>query len=129
MKGFLAELKKSVEEELDKRLFPIKEGMADLTAQAQATEHKMEKLAESVSSHNPDLQDLREQLRLREETSNRWIPIPVIIQVSGLLESVSIELLTDTHIGVPDPPTSSNRNGPHGLSPVDPQRKPSIPKR
>ncbi|CAH2302257.1 Hypothetical predicted protein [Pelobates cultripes] len=69
MKGFLADFQKSVAEELDKRLTPILEGMADLIARAQATESKMEVLQETVTVHEDELQDLREQLRILEDSN------------------------------------------------------------
>ncbi|CAH2291914.1 Hypothetical predicted protein [Pelobates cultripes] len=72
--------------------------MAELAARAQVTEHKMEEVAEAVSSHDTDLQDLREQLRLLEETnedlSNRTRRNNILVR--GLPESVSTELLLDT---------------------------------
>ncbi|CAH2323282.1 Hypothetical predicted protein [Pelobates cultripes] len=69
MRGFLADFKKSVAEELDKRLCPILEGMADLSARAQATEAKMADTDERIQAHGTEIQYLRDQLRSLEETN------------------------------------------------------------
>ncbi|CAH2310986.1 Hypothetical predicted protein, partial [Pelobates cultripes] len=69
MKGFLADIRKSVAEELDKKLGPIMEGMADLSARTQATETKMAEAMETVQAHGGELQALREQLRSLEESN------------------------------------------------------------
>ncbi|CAH2219428.1 Hypothetical predicted protein [Pelobates cultripes] len=98
MKGFLADIRKSVAEELDKKLGPIMEGMADLSARTQATETKMAEAMETVQAHGGELQALREQLRSLEESNedlnNRSRRNN--IRVRGIPETVSTELLTDT---------------------------------
>ncbi|CAH2295911.1 Hypothetical predicted protein [Pelobates cultripes] len=69
MKGFLADIRKSVAEELEKKLGPIMEGMADLTARTHATKTKMAEALETVQAHGGELQDLREQLRSLEDSN------------------------------------------------------------
>ncbi|CAH2297012.1 Hypothetical predicted protein [Pelobates cultripes] len=98
MRGFMADFKKSVAEELDKRLCPIMEGMADLSARAQATETKMAETVEMVYAHGSELQHLREQLPSLKDTNkdlnNRTRRNNV--RVRGIPESISTDLLTDT---------------------------------
>ncbi|CAH2282744.1 Hypothetical predicted protein [Pelobates cultripes] len=72
--------------------------MADLTAQAQATENKMEEVMETVSTHDTDIQELREQIPILEE-SNKHLNNRTRrnnIQVRELPETVSTELLPDS---------------------------------
>ncbi|CAH2327674.1 Hypothetical predicted protein [Pelobates cultripes] len=98
MQDFLADFKWSVAEELERKLSPIMEAMADLTARTQATETKMEGVQESVHAHTEELQDLRDQLRILEDSNEdlnkrtRWHNI----RVRGLPETVSTDLLPDT---------------------------------
>ncbi|CAH2250291.1 Hypothetical predicted protein [Pelobates cultripes] len=98
MRGFLADFKKSVAEELDKRLCPILEGMADLSARAQATEAKMVDTDERIQAHGTEIQYLRDQLRSLEETNedlnNRTRRNN--IRVRGIPETISTDLLPDT---------------------------------
>ncbi|CAH2312231.1 Hypothetical predicted protein [Pelobates cultripes] len=98
MQGFLADFKQSVAEELDKRLCPILEGMADLSARAQAAEAKMADTEEIVQAHGSEILHLRDQLRSLEDTNedlnNRTRRNN--IRVRGVPESVSPDLLTDT---------------------------------
>ncbi|CAH2221201.1 Hypothetical predicted protein [Pelobates cultripes] len=67
MQGFIADFGKTVADELDRKLGPIMERMADLTARTQATETKMAEAMETVQAQGGELQDLREQLRSLEE--------------------------------------------------------------
>ncbi|CAH2275151.1 Hypothetical predicted protein [Pelobates cultripes] len=69
MRGFLADFRSSVAEELDKRLNPILENMADLTARTQAVEDNMAEVQNSVHTHEGALQDLRDQLRALEDAN------------------------------------------------------------
>ncbi|CAH2282126.1 Hypothetical predicted protein [Pelobates cultripes] len=98
MQGFLADFKQSVAEELDKRICPILEGMADLSARAQAAEAKMADTEEIVQAHGSEILHLRDQLRSLEDTNedlnNRTRRNN--IRVRGVPESVSPDLLTDT---------------------------------
>ncbi|CAH2326912.1 Hypothetical predicted protein [Pelobates cultripes] len=98
MRGFLADFKKSVAEELDKRLCPILEGMADLSARAQATEAKMADTDERIQAHGTEIQYLPDQLRSLEETNedlnNKTRRNN--IRVRGIPETISTDLLSDT---------------------------------
>ncbi|CAH2328259.1 Hypothetical predicted protein [Pelobates cultripes] len=56
-RGFIADFRKYVAEELDERLCPIIEGMVDLSARTQALETKMSEAMETVHAHGGELQD------------------------------------------------------------------------
>ncbi|CAH2321451.1 Hypothetical predicted protein [Pelobates cultripes] len=94
-RGFLENFHKSVAEELDKKLGPIMEGMADLKS---ARRPLNQKAMEVVQAHGGELQDLREQLRSLEDSNedlnNRTRRNN--IRVRGIPETISTELLTAT---------------------------------
>ncbi|CAH2292769.1 Hypothetical predicted protein [Pelobates cultripes] len=94
MRGF----RSSVAEELDKRLSPIMENMADLTARAQEVEDNMAEVQDSVHTHEGALKDLRDQLRALEDANEdlRNRTCQNNIRVRGIPEAVTVELLPDT---------------------------------